>query len=104
MTEAERRKIYHLYRHGWTDEEIAEHIHYSKSTVVRNRRKMGFKKTRGRSKMITPLQIASMFELRRQGLDCKAIAKKMGLSHSTVYYHISRKERKDGKISATRSS
>ena len=100
MTEKDKRKIYHLRRHGWTDGMIAEKMHYSRATIGQTRRELGIRAKRDRPRTITPMQVASIMEMRRQGLGYKKISNRMQIGTSTVHSIVKREERRHGKISA----
>jgi DNA-binding NarL/FixJ family response regulator len=98
MNEMDKRAIYHLRRHGWTDIQIAEHMHYSRAAIGDARRSIGVKAKRGRPRSITPMQVASIMELHSQGLGYRVISARMNLGRSTVRSIIRRETKKHDKI------
>lgn len=94
MTDKDKRRLYLMYKRGYTDQQIASVLCYTESYISNVRRKLGCKsKHQGRPYKYNGMVVASMVEMRRQGMSYRKISERMGIDRNTVYNYVKREGR-----------
>lgn len=94
MTDEDKHKLYLMYKRGYTDQQIAKALCYTESYISNVRRKLGYKaKHQGRPYKYNQVAIASMMEMRRQGMSYRKISERMEIDRNTVYSYVKREGR-----------
>lgn len=94
MTDEDKHKLYLMYKRGYTDQQIAKALCYTESYISNVRRKLGYKaKHQGRPYKYNQVAIASMMEMRRQGMSYRKISERMGIDRNTIFNCVKREGR-----------
>lgn len=94
MTDEDKNRLYIMYKRGYTDQQIAKALCYTESYISNVRRQLGYKaKHQGRPYKYNGMVIASMVEMRRQGMSYRKISERMGIDRNTVYSYVKREGR-----------
>lgn len=94
MTDEDKHKLYLMYKRGYTDQQIAKALCYTESYISNVRRKLGYKsRHQGRPYKYPPVTIASMVEMRRQGMSYRKISERMGIDRNTIFNYVKREGR-----------
>jgi DNA-binding CsgD family transcriptional regulator len=94
MTDEDKHKLYLMYKRGYTDQQIAKALCYTESYISNVRRKLGYKsRHQGRPYKYNGMVVASMVEMRRQGMSYREISERMEIDRNTIFNYVKREER-----------